>query len=531
MSAVLTSSRLAGSWPRALVTLAVLWLSLGVLYADTASAMVWIWIRSETFTHAFLVPPISAWLAWRRKDMLAELQPLPQPWFLVLLVPLMLLWLLGELALVNGAVHLAWVAMLIVCVPAALGWRVAYELTFPLFFLFFAVPIGEFMTAPMMEWTADFTVAAVSLSGVPVYREAQNFVIPSGSWSVVEACSGVRYLIASFMVGTLFAYLNFHSWQRRAAFTVVSIVVPIVANWVRAYGIVMLGHLSGNKIAVGVDHLIYGWVFFGVVIGFMFMLGGRWARREPAAPPRAPVDYQQIQPASAARFLALAVAVMAMALAPRLAMSNLRATEEGRGEPALALPANLGDLWIGEAALAPAVEDRPRFEAYSAIFAKPSTEVRRVYVSDAAKVGVQIAYYRHQNDERKLVTSMNLLAHSGGQSSWNPVGEASAQVDVDGQITKWYGMRMNGRIWSSGQSTPLTVWRSYWIDGSWIASDAEAKLRASVARLLGHGDDGAAIVLWAEGATAQQAASQLERFVRDNGTRLNELLRSVQRQP
>ena len=56
----------------------------------------------------------------------------------------------------------------------------------------------------------------------------------------------MRYLIASFMVGTLFAYLNYRSTRRRLLFVGVSIVVPIVANWLRAYMIVMIGHLSGN---------------------------------------------------------------------------------------------------------------------------------------------------------------------------------------------------------------------------------------------------------------------------------------------
>ena len=132
--------------------------------------------------------------------------------------------------------------------------------------------------------TADFTVAALRASGIPVYREGLQFVIPSGSWSVVEACSGIRYLMASFMVGSLFAYLNYRSWRRRLAFVAVSLVVPIVANWLRAYMIVMLGHLSGNTLAVGVDHLIYGWVFFGIVIMAMFMVGARWS--EPDAQPQ-----------------------------------------------------------------------------------------------------------------------------------------------------------------------------------------------------------------------------------------------------
>ena len=77
------------------------------------------------------------------------------------------------------------------------------------------MPFGEFALPALMEWTADFTVFALQLSGIPVFREGQHFVIPSGNWSVIDECSGVRYLMASFMVGTLFAYLNYRSYKRR----------------------------------------------------------------------------------------------------------------------------------------------------------------------------------------------------------------------------------------------------------------------------------------------------------------------------
>ena len=139
----------------------------------------------------------------------------------------------------------------------------ARVLAFPLAFLFFAVPFGEIFVPTLIDWTADFTVAALRFSGVPVYREGNHFVIPTGRWSVVEACSGVRYLIASLMVGTLYAAIAYRSARRRACFIVAAILVPIVANWLRAYMIVMLGHLSNNRLATGVDHIIYGWMFFG----------------------------------------------------------------------------------------------------------------------------------------------------------------------------------------------------------------------------------------------------------------------------
>ena len=117
----------------------VLW-----LYRDTGLAMVEIWDRSETFAHAFLVPPISLWLIWRQRAVLAVQSPQPAPLFLLPITAMALLWLLGDLAAVNSATQLALTAMLVLVVPATLGWTTARCIAFPLGFLFFAVPIGEF---------------------------------------------------------------------------------------------------------------------------------------------------------------------------------------------------------------------------------------------------------------------------------------------------------------------------------------------------------------------------------------------------
>ena len=267
-------------WRRALPPLLLLLLAILLVYREAATAMVLIWSRSDTFAHAFLVPPISLWLIWRQRQALAQQVPQPAPWMLPAFAAVALVWLLGELVAVNSVTQLALVAMLVLAVPVVLGFRITWVMLFPLAFLFFSAPVGEFLLPTLIGWTADFTVMALRLSGIPVLREGNQFQIPTGSWSVVEACSGVRYLIASFMVGTLFAYLNYSSAWRRWAFVGVAILVPILANWLRAYMIVMLGHVSGNTLAVGVDHLVYGWAFFGIVIGLMFFIGSRWSERE-----------------------------------------------------------------------------------------------------------------------------------------------------------------------------------------------------------------------------------------------------------
>ena len=507
MSAVITTVSSASPWRAALLALGLVYLALFGLYADTVTAMVGIWNRSETFAHAFLVPPIALWLIWRQRAKLAQMTPRPQPWLLLLLAAFAGMWLLAELVLVNSAAQFAWVAMLVLAVPAVLGLQVALVILFPLLFMFFAVPIGEFMTDPMMKWTADFTVTALRASGIPVYREGLQFVIPSGSWSVVEACSGVRYLIASFMVGTLFAYLNYRSWKRRAMFMGVSILVPIVANWLRAYMIVMLGHHSGNTIAVGADHLVYGWVFFGIVVMIMFMIGARWS--EPDAPVAAVHLAGRPPTLSFASMAFVGLATAAVLLLPHGARWVLQNSEAGTVPPRLALPAQPASAWR-------AAEPTSNFMP---VFASPSLQVRKAYVGPAGEVGLYLAYYRGQTDDSKLVSSVNMLVASDDRHR-NQVSSGRTAVEIDaGQPSHWREALILGNpsaTDAAGQREQLTVWRVYWVDGRWIAGDAQAKLASALSRLQGRGDDGAVLVLWTNKPSPEQSQAVLEQFVRDN---------------
>ena len=251
---------------------------LGLFYQTTFS-MVSTWIRSETYTHGFLILPIVIWLIWRKKVLVSRYSPKPNFLALIPLSIAGILWMLGYLVDVLVVQQITLVAILVLSFLVVMGVRLFKILLFPLVFLFFAVPMGEGLVPVMMEYTATMTVALVKLTGIPVYRDGLFLSLPSGNWSVVEACSGVRYLISSITLGCLFAYINYASYKKRLAFIVVSALVPIVANGLRAYMIVMLGHFSGMTLAVGVDHLIYGWVFFGLVMLILFTIGSRW--RDP----------------------------------------------------------------------------------------------------------------------------------------------------------------------------------------------------------------------------------------------------------
>jgi exosortase A len=449
------------------------------LLRDTVMAMVAIWAGSETFTHAFLVLPISAWLIWRRREQLAALPLQPQPWLLPLVALLCFAWLMGDLAAVGVVSQFALVTLLILVVPTVYGWPLARAITFPLLFLYFAVPFGLFTAPQLMEWTADFTVLALRMSGVPVYREGMDFVIPSGNWSVVEACSGVRYLIASFMVGTLFAYLNYQSTRRRVIFILLSLTVPLVANWLRAYMIVMIGHLSNNTLAVGVDHLLYGWVFFGVVMGLLYVLGARWSEPDAVVIPKA----RAAESAAAASRPGWVVALGAVVL---VGLTQAWAWHldhpDARQPPTLQTPAPATGWEAG-------VDPLP----WPPGFLNPSSTAAGQYVRADRPVWLWAAYYQQQGEYRKLISTVNRLVPAGYRD-WRLISQGR-RADGPGLPAFRTAELRRGVALGAQSADRLRVWQVYWVGGRWTESDVLGKLYQAVQRLLGRGDDGAVVLL------------------------------------
>lgn len=498
---------LSAAWRSALLPLAALILGVLLVYRGTFQEMFLIWLRSDTFAHCLFVWPISLWLIWRQRSRLVPLSPVPALWVLVPMVVVSVIWLLGQLVNVNALMQTAMTALLVLSAFLLLGWRVGVVLSFPLGFMFFAVPVGEFLLPYFMAWTADFTVLALRLTGVPVYREGLQFVIPSGQWSVVEACSGIRYLMASMVVGTLFAYLNYRSAWRRWVFVGISILLPVVANWLRAYMIVMLGHLSDNEIATGADHLVYGWVFFGVIMLLMFMIGARWREDEPSVTGAAAKPMAMNGSPSAMRTWSVAIlGLLVVSWAPW--WFSAFAGHSGQASVELTVPAQLNGAWrrLGSEPFV----FRPDFQ-------NPSADFSAWYAAGPSAVGVHISYYCQQDASRKLVSSLNVLVKSDDRN-WLRLSSASRRLELaDGQALTISTSELRPRTTAgAGQESNVVVWRFYWVDGRLTSSDVVAKLYGAWGRFMGRPDDAAAIFMYAPRSAGAEVESVLERFTRDN---------------
>ena len=279
-NSVSTWQMIKNDWLKSFVAMAIALALIVLSYYQTIYTMVSLWIDSDTFTHGFMILPISIWLVWEYRERLQGLKP-SADWLYVWLIPTFgLIWYIGDIASIQFVKQFAVVAMFSSFLATILGRDVVRAVWFPLVFLLFMVPAAGWLVPPMMEFTATFTVEMVRLSGIPVYRDGLSFSLPTGSWSVIQACSGVRYIIASVTLGVLFAYMTYTKVHKQILFIIASILLPIVANAIRAYMIVMIGHMSGMELATGVDHLFYGWVFFGLIMGILFFVGARWRDKE-----------------------------------------------------------------------------------------------------------------------------------------------------------------------------------------------------------------------------------------------------------
>jgi exosortase A len=260
-------------WNITIAFLALGALAFGLAFHVEVARAVQVWDESTAYNHCFLIIPISAYLIWERRKVLAASAPQPNAWLLLTLIPVGLVWLFAAEAQIMEGRELAAMTLFQIFIAATLGLRVWRISAFAILYLYFLVPSGAFLTGPMQEFAARFAVKGVELLGIPVYSNGLDIEVPGARFTVAEACAGLRFLIASVALGTLYGYTMYRSWRRRAAFVVVSIIVPIVANGMRVMGIVVYGYILGNAEAAIADHLIYGWVFFSIVSIILILLG------------------------------------------------------------------------------------------------------------------------------------------------------------------------------------------------------------------------------------------------------------------
>ncbi|MGF1606910.1 MAG: exosortase A [Rhodothalassiaceae bacterium] len=449
---------------RSLILFAGLAAAIGLLFWPTLESMIAIWSVSATYGHGFLIPPIAGYLVWTQRHALARTAPEPSAAGLVWLTGSVGVWLIGHVAQANVIQHFAFVGLIQGAALTAFGWPWVRLLLFPLGYLLLMVPFGDFAIRPLQWLTAEYTTALLRMSGVPVLLEGWVMTIPGGAFLVAEACAGVRFLIACVALGVLIAGLMFESWAKRLIFVALSILVPIGANVIRAYGIVMIAVHSDFQHAVGVDHLIYGFIFLSFVM--MLLIGLAFLMRSPA---RSTPDVAQplswsggpVRPAKGLIIALLAVAILA----------GVR----GYGS-AVTAPAGAPEalrLAVPEGAIRSIGPDSP---AWHGAFTGADVQGTWAYETAQGPVSLFMAYYADQSEGRELISYNNSLA---GPDRFDTIagGRTPAWPDTGVPKPQLMAVRAPGE-------PPRWIWYWYWVGDRVVTAPRSAKILDLRGRLL-----------------------------------------------
>jgi exosortase A len=452
-------------WPKHLLTLGAMALLLVALTHADIAAIIGIWERTGAFHHCFLIPPILLWLMWQRRSLLALLSPEYSVRGALLVALGGLLWLAGA----AGYVALFRQAGLVIAgqglVIALLGIPVARALAFPLGFALFLIPVGSEFEPILQLVTARIAVALLHLAGTPALLEGVFIETPAGLFRVAEACSGTAFLLAMAAYGLLVAVTCFTGLRRRILFMAVAMLVALLTNGIRAFGIMELANLTSIHNPAVQDHLLYGWLLFAAALAALMLAASRWFDRHPDAPFGDASTLQGI--GGGARASIVIPAVLAALLLPPLWLAITEPADSAIPPPPTA-PAITGWQRVGGTS-----DWRPHFDGATWIG-------QWRYRRGAETVDLAVIQFDRQSEGHELV--------GFGQGAVAPTDRWALMADAPAPT--------NARAdWLRGpHGERRYVATFYLVGGTVTGSRIVAKLAAVRARLLG-GDHGAAALL------------------------------------
>ena len=246
------------------------------LYAPVLRSLAEQWYSDPDYSHGFLVPLLSAYLIWQRRDRLREVTRRPSAWGLLVVIGALGLLFLGSLGAELFLARFSLLCTICGLIVYFCGWAMLRALAFPMAFLLFAIPIPviiyneivfplQFVASKFATWTLE------TLNLFPIMREGNVLILPGMSLEVVEACSGIRSLMSLLALAAGFGYLVERSIMARWILFLAMIPLAIVSNGTRVMVTAIMANYIGPQAAEGFMHEFSGWVIF--VVATVLFLG------------------------------------------------------------------------------------------------------------------------------------------------------------------------------------------------------------------------------------------------------------------
>ncbi len=471
------------------------------------------WWTDDNYSHGFLIPLLSAYFVWERRESLAKLPVRSSPFGLALLAGGIGALLLGN---VSAELFTTRVSLLVVLAGLVLylfGREYLRMLAFPILYLLFMIPLPAIVfnaiAFPLQLFAARTATAVLQFLQIPVFREGNLITLANIALEVAEACSGIRSLITLLALALTYAYFTQRRPWRRIVLVLSTVPIAIAANVSRIAGTGILAHLYGSRAAQGFFHEFSGWLIFLVAAVLLaaegFLLSKLFPQRGPAHTKldqagleADPTNRQESQ----ARALPSWRRVGSAAVVLVAGILSLMTLSHGEAVPVRQrledFPVQLGQ-WrgIGEA-LPPSILDVLKVTDY----------IMRLYSRpQSPPVWLYVGYYGSQRQGQTIHSPQQCLPGSG----WSILSREYLTVTLPGRLDP---VTINRVLIGKGQDRQIVF---YWYQerGRVIASEFAAKAYLVVDAVTRNRTDGALVRISATvRGSEEEAVEQLLDFVR-----------------
>jgi exosortase B len=236
--------------------------------------------RTEQEGHGPLIIAAALWLVWQSRERVKStpLSPAPLMGWAILLFGLALMFLARTQGVLTVEVFSA-IPVIAGCVLLLAGWPVFRVLAFPILFLFFAVPMPDWLidaaTVPLKVFISDIVTQALYEMGYPIAQNGVMIMIGSYQLMVKDACSGMNSIFALSAIGVFYVYA-FRSDTKIRGLLLLAAIIPItiLANFIRVLSLVLIAYYGGVDAVEGPLHDLTGIGLFIVAVILMLLFDG-----------------------------------------------------------------------------------------------------------------------------------------------------------------------------------------------------------------------------------------------------------------
>ena len=241
-------------------------LSVLFVFSDALAWMYKAWTTKEEYSHGIMIPFVSAYLLWQRRD---EVAFEPDRWSAIGYVLLIIGFCFHVISVLAGLYVgslIAFMFCLYGVLLLAIGGKTFKSLSGPLFILLLMLPLPTFLYNNLSSFlqliSSQLGVAFIRLFDISVYLEGNVIDLGSYKLQVVEACSGLRYLFPLMSLGFILAYVSDMPLWKKVCLFVATVPITVVMNSIRVGGIGVTVEYWGPSMAEGLLHDIEGWFMF-----------------------------------------------------------------------------------------------------------------------------------------------------------------------------------------------------------------------------------------------------------------------------